>query len=118
MKNLHVEALVENQELVLLHNVLSGAAKQSYGIHVAKIANFPSSVIDDATVKAKELEQFEKENALSSGSDSLLDQFLKDFAALPLASLSPQDSLKQLQQLRTKYSSSYPHLMSLLQSNT
>ncbi|KAK0457398.1 muts domain V-domain-containing protein [Desarmillaria tabescens] len=65
VKNLHVVAHVadtpdENQrrDITLLYKVEPGISDQSFGIHVAELANFPESVVKLARRKAEELEDF------------------------------------------------------------
>lgn len=58
--NVHVGAHEENGELIFSHKVLAGAADQSYGINVAKLAGLPQTLIERATVILAELEQPEK----------------------------------------------------------
>lgn len=48
IKNVHVEATLDNGKLIFLHKVKNGAASQSYGISVAALANMPDEVINRA----------------------------------------------------------------------
>ncbi|TBU61130.1 DNA mismatch repair protein [Dichomitus squalens] len=70
VKNLHVVAHVSDSEegggdrdITLLYKVEPGVCDQSFGIHVAKLANFPESVVKLARKKAEELEDFNHEKA-------------------------------------------------------
>lgn len=49
LKNVHVGAIEKDGELVFLHKVEDGPADQSYGIHVAKLAGMPDSLLQRAT---------------------------------------------------------------------
>ena len=48
LKNVHVAATEENNTVTFLHKVKPGAIDKSYGIHVAALANLPSSLINRA----------------------------------------------------------------------
>ena len=48
LENVHVGAVEENGNLVFLHKMMPGPADKSYGIHVAKLAGLPSSLLDRA----------------------------------------------------------------------
>ena len=48
LKNVHVDAIEENGNITFLHKVKNGCVDKSYGIHVAKLANLPDSLIERA----------------------------------------------------------------------
>ncbi|KAH7916001.1 DNA mismatch repair protein [Hygrophoropsis aurantiaca] len=66
VKNLHVVAHVsqedqsapQDRDITLLYKVQPGVSDQSFGIHVAKLANFPENVVKLAKRRADELEDF------------------------------------------------------------
>lgn len=61
LANVHVRAVEQDGRVVFLHEVRDGKADQSYGIHVARLADLPDSLIDRAEVLLSEFEQTEKQ---------------------------------------------------------
>ncbi len=56
LKNVHVGAVEKDGELVFLHQMQSGPADKSYGIHVAKLAGLPTSLLSRADTILTDLE--------------------------------------------------------------
>jgi len=56
VKNVHLSATEHDDNIIFLHNVLEGAANQSYGLQVAKLAGVPQNVISDAKQQLNRLE--------------------------------------------------------------
>ncbi len=56
VKNLNVDVAEEDGNIIFLHKIVAGSASRSYGIHVAKLAGIPESLLDRAREKLSELE--------------------------------------------------------------
>ncbi|XP_035909344.1 DNA mismatch repair protein spellchecker 1 [Anopheles stephensi] len=56
VKNSHMEAIVDGERMTLLYQVKPGVMEKSFGIQVAKLANFPPGVIKLAEKFYKECE--------------------------------------------------------------
>ena len=68
VKNLNVSVREWQDDVVFLHKIVDGAADKSYGIHVARLAGVPKTVIE----RAKEiLSQLEEEHLDSYGQPKL-----------------------------------------------
>ncbi|WP_203641755.1 DNA mismatch repair protein MutS [Levilactobacillus andaensis] len=61
LRNVHVGAVERDGDLVFLHQMQPGPADKSYGIHVAKLAGMPDSLLQRADVILRGLEQEAKE---------------------------------------------------------
>jgi len=57
VKNVHLDAVEHGDNIVFMHAIKPGAASQSYGLQVAKLAGVPASVIKNAKLKLHALEQ-------------------------------------------------------------
>ena len=55
-KNLNVSVSEKDGDVVFLHKITEGSASKSYGIHVAKLAGVPQSLLKAAQIKLQELE--------------------------------------------------------------
>ncbi len=89
-------------EIIFMHNVVSGAADRSYGIHVAKLAGLPPTVITRASEVLTLLQSGEQSNKLTR----LIDD-------LPLFTAStPAPAQTQPSELETRLTHLEPDTMS------
>lgn len=49
IRNMHLQATINQGQLVFLYHVMPGAANQSYGLEVAALAGIPQDILDSAT---------------------------------------------------------------------
>ena len=56
IRNVHLKATVDQDQLIFLYHVAAGCASQSYGLQVAALAGVPQSILDCATHYLNRLE--------------------------------------------------------------
>ena len=116
--NAHVAVREWGEQVVFLHQVVAGAADRSYGIHVARLAGLPKSVLTRAEEVLRELESertvehLESTRSLSRSlvAPSQLGLFaggehplLEELRALDTDRLTPLDALARLSQWRERW---------------
>lgn len=73
LKNVHVGAIEKDGEVVFLHKIMDGPADKSYGIHVAKLAGLPNSLLTQAEQILENLEQQAPVNKITQPITTLND---------------------------------------------
>jgi len=96
-------------EICFLHRIVEGAADQSYGIHVAKLAGVPNSVIKRAQSILNSLEADDIKVPERNQNDRQLSLFntephplLNDIRKLKLEEMTPLAALQELHRLQTE----------------
>ena len=108
--NVHVTAVEHNDTIRFMHNVVEGAASQSYGLHVAQLAGLPREVIAAAKRKLASLETQAPQQQVSNNSTtrdetqlSLLveeDPIVEALSELDPDELTPRQALAELYRLK------------------
>ncbi|MCA0969057.1 DNA mismatch repair protein MutS [Halobacillus litoralis] len=124
LKNVHVRAEEYEGHVVFLHQIKDGPADESYGIHVAKLANLPKPLIDRANQLLEQLEGSAKEQAVTkrdepeeqlslfveepkpeTKSDQTSSSVERYLGNLNLLEMTPMDAMNELYQLQKRIKS-------------
>ena len=106
LKNVHVSASLENGNLVFLHKIKEGSIDKSYGIHVAKLAHLPESLIERANEILKTYEDNDKTNSIKPSqlelnldfkTESKIEEEIKN---MDILKLTPIDALNELYRMK------------------
>jgi DNA mismatch repair protein MutS len=119
-RNANVAVKEEAGDVVFLHRIVPGGADQSYGIHVARLAGLPSTVLD----RAREILAFlEKQHRPESGTSpssqpspmprvktaralqsslfaTLPQPLVEELRRIDLASLAPEEAVDLIRRLK------------------
>lgn len=120
VKNIFVRAEEYDDKVVFLHKVEVGRANESYGIHVAKLADLPDELIDRATVILKDLENkqkiikeeqetlqaqlsfFEEPSKKEKSKNNDEHEVIKELKEINLLEMTPIDAMNMLYSLHQK----------------
>lgn len=108
LKNVHVSAHEENGNVTFLHKIKDGSVDKSYGIHVAKLANLPDSLIKRASDILSVYESKEKKRDIKiqeslpldlvmPKSESVIEKKLKEIDPI---NMTPMDALNFLYEIK------------------
>ena len=110
LNNVHVHAVEENNEVIFLHKVLPGAVDKSYGIHVAKLAKMPSSLLKRASeiLDGYESNSTTRDNSSSRESyeqmslvfDKVDNKVLDKLDSININNITPIEALNLLNELK------------------
>ena len=115
VKNFNVAVIEEAGEVIFLHKIVPGGVDKSYGIHVAKLAGLPHSVLHRATEVLEELEAESRANKAKPSKRRRKEEVapqlplfgqkpevLKELEKLDINSLTPLEALNKLYELQKK----------------
>lgn len=116
VKNLNVDVSEADGNIVFLHKIIEGSASRSYGIHVAKLAGIPSTILDRAREKLSELETGQITVKNSVRENNYLEEQISFFSVQPdsfkpdplaeklkslnLMEITPSQAIKILEELK------------------
>jgi len=108
VRNCNVAVAEEGDKVVFLHTIVPGSADRSYGIHVAKLAGLPRSVVLRAEEILAELEKRSPGGPLRLPQTSaeqlplflIDDPVLETLRSLDITELTPLQALNKLYELQ------------------
>ncbi|MDD4407034.1 MAG: DNA mismatch repair protein MutS [Bacilli bacterium] len=109
IKNIHVSASEENDNLVFLHKVKEGSIDKSYGVNVAVLAKMPNEIINRANEllnvyesKSKNVKSNETQLSFDLNEKNELKEKLKDIDPLKVTPLESLNILYELKEISKK----------------
>lgn len=118
IKNFHVSIKEINKQIIFLRKLIPGGSEHSFGIHVAKMAGMPQTIIRRADELLIALEQSHSSGSLQNQKgktskkqdsyqlsfiqldDPLLDQIKEDILNIDINTLTPVEALMKLNEIK------------------
>ena len=112
IKNVHVSAIENGDEITFLHKVKPGSVDKSYGIHVAKLAKMPDELLKRANEILNDYETNKKSKETNNKVQMSLDLFAekdnkddmikKELDKIDPLNMTPIDALNYLYDLKKR----------------
>ena len=110
LKNVHVSAIEENGNITFLHKIKEGSIDKSYGIHVARLANLPTSLIDRASNILEVYENKEQKRDVKIQESLPIDELIveqnneleEEIKKLNILEITPMEAMNILYNLKEK----------------
>ncbi|EDW57604.1 DNA mismatch repair protein spellchecker 1 [Drosophila virilis] len=102
VKNVHMAAVADEDNFTLLYQVRPGVMEKSFGIQVARLANFPEHVVQNAQEVYNEFED-EHAGKQSEADKALLDKIQVAIEQLSTAGNNTDINVEDLTQLVAKF---------------
>jgi DNA mismatch repair protein MutS len=119
IRNYNVSVKESGGKVIFLRKLVRGGSEHSFGIHVAKLAGMPASIVSRSEQILKQLESGGKENkierngALAAAAeregfqlsifqldDPVLEQIRDEVKALDINALTPLEALNKLSEIK------------------
>lgn len=118
VKNFHVSVKEQNDKVLFVRKLARGGSEHSFGIHVARMAGMPRSVVKRADEILKELEKSHEKKTLTKPvaglasqregyqlsfyqlDDPVLKQIRDHIAGLDINNLTPMEALNKLNEIK------------------
>lgn len=110
LRNIHVSAYEEDGNITFLHKIESGSVDKSYGIHVAKLANLPDTLIRRANQILEVYENKERKRDIKIQEALPLEELMvskksvveEELEKINPLELTPMDALNVLYRLKNE----------------
>ena len=113
IKNYHVSVVEKNNEILFLRKLKKGGSNHSFGIHVAKMAGMPPSILNKAHEMLGWLESHRSSNKTNKTKqnmqlsfiqldDPILEEIKQELINTDINSLTPVEALMKLNSIKEK----------------
>ena len=111
VRNFHVSVTENDGDVIFLRRVMPGGADKSYGVHVARLAGLPSTIINRAWEVLRDLEDKGSELISLEDNDSggiqlsllaEIPEYIKELQLLDVMSMTPLEAITKLYELQRR----------------